>query len=510
MSDLNESQRRIAETTEGMIVVDAGPGTGKTKTITERYVAMLSKPDVSPRDVLMLTFTRNAAQEMTQRITGEIMRRADAEEDDHAKKEWISKSKLLMAKTFDSFCLSIVKESAEEVGEFFGIRHKLTRAASIQTNQTMNEMYFRRSLEGFLNDHSGDYGEYAVIASQFPMDLFSLINKLMSKGIVPLKRGWFGYDVDRELLGDPDLVFVKISHDGGKKGIGKLKDRDVNDLQRMPVAVGDRMADEDLREAAYHDRTGLMDFIHDVYHGYISRSIADNNLTYGLTSVFAFTLLYSKEAVRKRNSFRYLMIDEFQDTNSNQLMIALMILAEPNLCVVGDWKQGIYGFRYVSIENIVDFENRVTGLRRFLNDDVTRIPFSVPEPLRLPLDANYRSSQRIIDKAFESLYVKGSKDEPLDREKLDSIITRIASRNTVIGDDTEIEFIQTEDPADEAHAVAACIRRYVGSGEYPVKELVDGEAVSRPMNFGDIAVMCRTTADSRNVMEVLTAEGIPS
>ena len=97
------------------------------------------------------------------------------------------------------------------------------------------------------------------------------------------------------------------------------------------------------------------------------------------------------------------MID-VQDTNANQLMIALMILREPNLCVVGDWKQGIYGFRYVSIENITEFEDRVISLRRFLNDDgIKRVPFSIPESLRLPLDVNYRSTQEIIDTAYECL-----------------------------------------------------------------------------------------------------------
>lgn len=512
MSELNESQKKIAETIEGMIVVDAGPGTGKTMTITDRYVSMMSKPDVSPKDVLMLTFTRNAAQEMTQRITAAIMQMAENEKDEEEKKAWLSKSKLLMTKTFDSFCLSIVKESAEEVGEFFGIKHKLTRSASIQPNQTINNRYFRQFLEEFLNNHMGDYGEYEIIASQFPMDVFDLINKLMSKGIVPLKRGWFGYKVERELYGNPDLVFKTISQEGGRKALKRIKGKTVNDCQPMP----DFQCEEDfeiiLKESAYHDREGLVNFIHDVYHAYISKSIADNYLTYGLTSIFAFTLLYSKEAVRQRNSFKYVMIDEFQDTNSNQLMISLMILKEPNLCVVGDWKQGIYGFRYVSIDNIVDFENRVTGLRKFLNDDMVRIPFSIPEPLRLPLDINYRSSQMIIDEAFNSLYIPGNKSELLDTAKLDSIVTRIKSMNTAIGDDTKLEFIGTKDVEDEAMAVASCVRRYVGSGKYPVKSMdrKTKEIVTRDMNFGDIAVMCRTTADSRHILEVLTAEGIPA
>jgi superfamily I DNA/RNA helicase len=105
------------------------------------------------------------------------------------------------------------------------------------------------------------------------------------------------------------------------------------------------------------------------------------------------------------------MVDEFQDTNANQMMISLMILSEPNLCVVGDWKQGIYGFRFVTIENIIDFERKAVEMRRFLNDDYTRIRYRIPEISKLPLDVNFRSSQQIIDKAFECICMPATSDE---------------------------------------------------------------------------------------------------
>ena len=57
MSELNDTQKRIAELTEGMVVVDAGPGTGKTHTIVQRYVNIVTKVGVSPSDVLLMTFS---------------------------------------------------------------------------------------------------------------------------------------------------------------------------------------------------------------------------------------------------------------------------------------------------------------------------------------------------------------------------------------------------------------------------------------------------------------------
>ena len=80
LSELNPSQQAIADFLDGMLVVDAGPGTGKTHTIVERYVNLISREDVSPRDVLLLTFTRNAASEMEERIKKALSERGMQEE----------------------------------------------------------------------------------------------------------------------------------------------------------------------------------------------------------------------------------------------------------------------------------------------------------------------------------------------------------------------------------------------------------------------------------------------
>lgn len=72
-SEPNPSQKRISESLDGFYVVDAGPGTGKTFTIVNRYVNIVSRPDVQTRDVLLLTFTRNAAAEMEERIEKNLL-----------------------------------------------------------------------------------------------------------------------------------------------------------------------------------------------------------------------------------------------------------------------------------------------------------------------------------------------------------------------------------------------------------------------------------------------------
>lgn len=115
----NMSQKTIAEGLDGFYVVDAGPGTGKTFTIVSRYVNILKKPDVQTKDVLLLTFTRNAAAEMEERIRDRL-----------AETETGKDTRLIQAGTFDSFCYSVVKESPESVSDFLGLGENLTRSAS--------------------------------------------------------------------------------------------------------------------------------------------------------------------------------------------------------------------------------------------------------------------------------------------------------------------------------------------------------------------------------------------
>ncbi|MDR2846459.1 MAG: UvrD-helicase domain-containing protein, partial [Candidatus Methanoplasma sp.] len=245
-----------------------------------------------------------------------------------------------------------------------------------------------------------------------------------------------------------------------------------------------------LNEAARDDRTLFLEMIHDVYYGYIRRSVIDDRLTYGLVSTFAFIVLYTDDKVRERMSCRYLMVDEFQDTNENQLMITLMLLKEPNLCVVGDWKQGIYGFRYAEIDNILRFEERIVNQRRLLNDDKKRIPYQIPEVRKLSLDTNYRSSQIIIDTAFKSLYIPANSKERLDLGSLKESITPIRAGREDIGEDTSVEYVSTDSKADEATEVLRRIVKYVTDPKYVIH---DGSGARQP-NYGDIAVLCRNSA----------------
>lgn len=496
----NPGQKAISENLDGFYVVDAGPGTGKTFTIVNRYVNILSKPEVEAKDILLLTFTRNAAAEMEERIR-EILSGKDLDKD----------TGLIQAGTFDSFCYSIVKESPEEVSSFLGMEERLTRGAVLIENETLNREYFSDFFDEFNEERGEDYGDVAVIASTVPHDMYALIGKLMSKGIVPLRRGWFGGNDGKDLLGDVDGVRSLLGEMNGNKSkrkekIGSIGENIKNgDLyaDELPDSSGEtELPPELLDAAAFDDRTELLNFVHDVYYEFIRRSVSDDRLTFGLTSMFAFLVLYDNRSVRERMSCKYVMIDEFQDTNENQMMISLMLLKEPNLCVVGDWKQGIYGFRFASVDNIIDFEKKAVEMHRYLNDDTERIPFRIPEPKRISLSVNYRSSREVIDTSFKVLSIPGNKDEVVNLRP--ETVVYLEDGNKSIGDNTHVTYVQVPSE-DQAAETVSRIVDYV-SGNYLV---LDGNELRTP-RYRDIAVICKNGDMCRKVYEEATARGVPA
>ena len=515
MNERDVSQEDIINRIEGMVLVDAGPGTGKTRTLVRRYVNLLEKvDDLSTRDILMLTFTNNAAAEMELKIKKAVSEKKGPEQ-----------AEMVMAKTFDSLCYSIVLDSAEEVGRFFGIEEKLTRSAKLSVNDSVNRQFFQRFFDGFILDHPGEYGDIPAITAKSSGDVFRIINRLMTKGIVPLRNGWFGYGWERELRGDASELterLMDINLPGSRGGKSELLNKFNKTLESdtfeapIPDDSVNYVVESTVHDAAYaiedSDDTHLEDFIHDVYRAYIRHSIINNTLTYSLNAIFALTLLYDKPKVREHNAYRFVMIDEFQDTNNTQMMISLMLLTEPNMCCVGDWKQGIYGFRDVSIYNIEHFEETVTEMRRFLNDDVERVPFQIPDIFSRPLERNYRSSDLIIGTAFKALKSKAVDKDVVD-PNIDIRIGKVLeTKNGDFDGHTHVRFVESESLDDECSQVVRAINDYMENKEYLICNWNDakGEYDTRRVELGDIAILCTKRESCRAVKKALDDAKIPA
>ena len=127
--------------------------------------------------------------------------------------------------------------------------------------------------------------------------------------------------------------------------------------------------------------------------------------------MFTFVVLCQDHKLRSSTSFSYVMIDEFQDTNEIQLKLAMLLSSTGNICAVGDWKQSIFAFQYASVENILEFGNRLNDYKYELNSDFRRINYPVCPIEEIYLSENYRSSQSIIDFSQGALLLKYSNNE---------------------------------------------------------------------------------------------------
>ena len=279
--DLNPEQQRAATHESGPLLILAGAGTGKTRTIVARITWLVST-GVDPAKILAVTFTNKAAREMKERIKGMI--------DDKASE--------ITACTFHALCVRILRADAVKIG--------------YKNNFTIFD-------EG---------------------DQLGLIKKVINR--VTAK--------DEKL--DPGLA---------KNLISKAKNNGWSAPQDDETVIGA------------------------VYARYNRDLLSLNAMDFDDLLVKAVQLLNEHPDVRDKWRSRYsqMLVDEFQDTNRLQLDLVSMLASgsPPNICVVGDDDQSIYGWRGAEVSNILEFENH----------------FPNPEVIRL--EQNYRSTNAILSTA---------------------------------------------------------------------------------------------------------------
>ncbi|WP_096391416.1 UvrD-helicase domain-containing protein [Halopenitus persicus] len=503
MTDLepNDQQRTLIDGTDGLYLVDAGAGTGKTFTVTRRYANIVSQPAVSPDDVLLVTFTNNAAAEMKERIVGNCgygMRElADAP-----------------IQTFHSLCHDVLEEHGHAAPTHLGIDDRITGSTRLVEDELVEQALF----DDFIDRFSDDHPEYDDVfrALSDPTGLLGLVNQLAAKGVFPDAEGWYR-DGERHL--DGEFAAFKRQFDelneprngGRKQSVLRSKlgryGRNKTYLPDAPEkseirGSGKQVPDGLARRVFEEDREELKAFVHDVYHEYLAFALRRNYLNFGMLQLFAFVLLCENHELRERVAFEYVMIDEFQDSSEIQFKLALLLAGTNNVCVVGDWKQSIYGFQYADVDNIVEFEDRLDRFAGQLNSDHERVSFPTAPVKTVELVQNYRSTQAILDFSEHSLRVPAAKRDAVDVEAVDDRIGDSLEANADHENST-IEAIQS----DEEHlAVLAKIQEIVGNDGYRV-EGEDGDL--RPPTYGDIAVMTRTRDFGRELLGTAEEHGLP-
>jgi DNA helicase-2/ATP-dependent DNA helicase PcrA len=290
-NELNKAQLEAVESIKGPYLVIAGAGSGKTRVLVHR-VAYLVEHGVNPENILLLTFTRRAAEEM--------LRRASLLLDERCKK--------VSGGTFHSFANMLLR--------------KYARFAGLNSN-------------------------------------FTIIDQADAEDAVNLVRAQLGFNKSEKRFPRKHAILEVIS-----KSVNKS---------------------QDIEDVLYDEYPQFMEFaeqIKKIRQEYDNYKRQKSLLDYDDLLVFLKGLLVKNEDVRASLSskYKYIMVDEYQDTNKLQAHIACLLAADhSNIMVVGDDAQSIYSFRGANFRNIIDFP-------KIFKD--TRI---------ITLEENYRSTQPILN-----------------------------------------------------------------------------------------------------------------
>lgn len=367
-NNLNSKQNEAALTTEGPVLILAGPGSGKTKTLTAR-IANLIQAGVPAENILAVTFTNKAAEEMKTRLA-----------------EQCGKSSGIFIGTFHSFSLRILRAHAPQI-QF------LPHFSIFDEDDSL----------GLIKEVMKERG---VDPQKFPAGMMkSVISRLKNELKSP--------DSYREETGpgDPFSKTVYLMYAGYQK---RLKDANAMDFDDLLVNACELLEKHPQILAAYQER------------------------------------------------FRYINVDEWQDTNFVQYTLIKMLAGKhQNLAVVGDDAQSIYSFRGADYRNIMEFEK------------------DWPDAKVVILDQNYRSTQNILDAARE-----------------------IIARNRLQKE--KILWTEREGGAPLELAIVEDERREAAWIVENVKDLL-----KRGRGLSDMAVLYRTNAQSRVLEETLLRHNFP-
>ncbi len=367
---LNPQQLAAVKQTEGALLVLAGAGSGKTRVITFRIAYLILVRKIAPENVLAVTFTNKAANEMKERVHGLVGK---------------VPSEGVIVSTFHSLCVRILRREIEKIG-------------------------YKRN--------------FSIYSSS---DQVGLIRQIIRELNLDGKK----YDAES--------ILWKIS--AAK-----------NSLQGPDSYKPGRGDEYELAAAR-------------VYPKYQSALKAFNALDFDDIIMLLIQLFHERSDVLERwqDRFRYIMVDEYQDTNTAQYQLIKLLAAKyRNLCVVGDDDQSIYGWRGADVRNILDFEKDYGNC------------------LVIKLEQNYRSTGNILQ-AANSVIKNNSK------RKQKTLWTDTGAGRL-------IDLVVANDDEEEASTVV---------------ERIQFESFRNKLSYGDFAILYRANAQSRAFEEKLRYEDIP-
>ncbi|ANI88464.1 hypothetical protein A9P82_03585 [Arachidicoccus ginsenosidimutans] len=335
-NSLNAEQHKAVDTIEGAVIVNAGPGTGKTQILATRIGNILMQTDTNPNEILCLTYTDNGAVEMRNRLLKIIGTAAYG----------------VKIHTFHSFCNEVIQDNLSYFGKW-----NLEPVSDIEEIDLYNKLIDSIEPDNILKRFRGDvYYEAARLKS-----LFSLMKK------EAWDADYFNEKINeylRDLPTRDEFVYKR-----------KYKEFNVGDPNPNKIAAETEKM-EMLRAAA------------NLFPRY-NKMMADMS-RYNFDDMILWVLnAFAKNEdllLDYQERFLYFLVDEFQDTSRSQNLLLQYLTNHwdvPNVFVVGDADQSIFSFQDANVANIIDFEKKYEG-----------------EIVKIDLVNNYRSTQVILEAAY--------------------------------------------------------------------------------------------------------------
>ncbi len=418
LESLNPNQKKAVIHGAGPLLIVAGAGTGKTTVITRRIAWLLLEKELQADQILAMTFTEKAAEEMETRVDQLLpLGYEDL---------WIN--------TFHEFGKKVLQDNALEIG--------LDPDFKVLT-EADQYMFIRQRLFEF------DLNYYRPLGN--PAKFIQALLKLFSRA------------KDEEIDEVEFLAYAK-----------KLKIKAQNPKPKQLQSKTKLQEGADVEEAEK-----LMELAK-AYQKYQEMMRAEGYMDFGDLIMYTLKLFRKRKSVleKYRRQFKYILVDEFQDTNFAQYQI-LKLLADPdnNLTVVGDDDQSIYRFRGAALNNILNFKKHY------------------PKAKEVVLKTNYRSGPGVLGMAYES--IQGNNPDRLERKlgiKKDLEIGRdlkLPGKKTV---QTQPELIWFDTVERQANGV--------------IKKIVDIKTAEK-REWRDFAILVRANSQADPFIKILDRNNIP-
>lgn len=355
---LNERQQEVVNTLKGYVRVSSGAGTGKTTTIVKRFLNILDKDDrVEPNEILCVTFTNKAAEEMSIRVQKELGSKVP-----------------LSIMTFHSLCLNIIKSSLSEIGLPDSYTINMTDTASLVTDTIMK------------------YGSSADLSD---IDLINEVVPYISKYISSIERGY--RDIEEEGTSDDTDTYIGYMLKPSSE-LPKLSPlSNVLEAEKRKEAIRKENKKKGVKVEPKRPKDGYVSPTCSWAQHVLNLKRENGILSFDDMLYLAGYIIKNNPEVRKQwqDTFKYIMVDEFQDTDFVQFNL-IKTLAEGchNLCIVGDVNQSIYAFRNAKPSIFMEFET-------LLNPEEIKA-YGYKE---LFLVENYRSNPNILEVANEIMKI---------------------------------------------------------------------------------------------------------